>query len=82
MGATFFVILGLAIWIGLAFWPAIMAKNKGYSFLLFLVLSWFVSFVLTLIIVLVLPDKTETAQDKADIKAAEAALKRDEHRAK
>lgn len=80
MGVVFFGILGIFIWITLAFLPAYLAKKKGYSFLLFLIASWFVSFLITLVIVLFLNDKNETAQDKADEKAAEKALERDEHR--
>lgn len=53
----FYVILGLILWIAFAFWPAIWAKNKGYSFIIFLLLSWFVSFLVTLLIVLILPNK-------------------------
>jgi len=52
-----FVILGMVLWILLAFWPAMLAKRKGYSFILFLILSWFVSFIVTLIVVLILKDK-------------------------
>ncbi len=55
----FYVILGLVLWITLAFWPAIWAKNKGYSFIIFLLLSWFVSFLVTLFIVLILPNKLD-----------------------
>ncbi len=76
-----FYILGLVLWILFAFWPAMLAKRKGYSFILFLVLSWFVSFVITLIVVLFLKDKTMTAADRAADKAADAALAKEENRA-
>lgn len=75
---TFFLLLGTVLWIALAFWPAYIAKKKGYSFILFLILSWLISWILTLIIALVLRDKTQTAQDRADDKAAEIALEKDE----
>lgn len=66
-----FVILGMVLWILLAFWPAMLAKRKGYSFILFLILSWFVSFVITLIAVLfILKDKNIIAADRAANKAA------------
>lgn len=81
MAASFFIIMGLALWILLAFIPAILAKKKGYSFLLFLILSWFVSFLITLLVVLVLRNKNETAQDRADERAAQAALEREERQA-
>jgi uncharacterized membrane protein len=70
----FWGILGIVAWIVIAFWPAYWAKQKGYSFLLFLILSWFISFILTLIIVALLRDKTETPQSRADEAAVDAAL--------
>lgn len=73
----FFVILGVALWILFAFAPAILAKNKGYSFWLFLILSWFISFAITLIIVLFLKDKTVTAADRAAGTAADKALEKE-----
>lgn len=72
-----FVVLGIVLWVILAFWPAYLAKKKGYSFILFLILSWFVSFVITLIVAALLKDKTMTAADRADDRAAEAAVQRD-----
>jgi uncharacterized sodium:solute symporter family permease YidK len=77
---SFYIILGLALWIALAFWPATLAKRKGYSFVLFLVLSWFVSFVITLIVVLFLKDKTMTAADRSADKAAEAVLEEEDEK--
>lgn len=73
----FFAILGVFLWVVLAFLPAYLAKKKGYSFILFLVLSWFVSFLLTLVIVLFLKDKTMTAADRAADAAAEKALQKE-----
>lgn len=73
----FFVILGIALWILFAFAPAILAKNKGYNFWLFLILSWIVSFVITLIVVLLLKDKTITAEDRRADAAAEKALEKE-----
>lgn len=81
MSVTFFIILGLAIWLSLAFVPAYLAKKKGYSFLLFLILSWFVSFLATLLVVVLLKDRKMSAKDRADERAAEAALERDEAKA-
>lgn len=76
----FIGILGIVAWIVFAFWPAFIAKRKGYSFALFLLLGILTSFVLALIVALVLKDKTLTAQDRADDAAAEQALRRDESR--
>lgn len=59
MEIVFFVTMGVVIWIALALWPAVVAKNKGYSFWLFLIASWFVSFIVTLIVALLLRDKTK-----------------------
>jgi hypothetical protein len=75
---AFIIILGVVLWVFIAFWPAIVAKNKGYSFLLFLILSWFVSFIITLLIVVLLKDKTLTAADRKADKAAKAALEKEE----
>lgn len=66
------------MWVLLAFWPAWLAKRKGYSFFLFLILSWFISFILTLIVVLFLKNKNESAADRAANQAADAALAKDE----
>ncbi len=73
----FFIILGIFLWVFLAFVPAYLAKKKGYSFILFLLLSWFVSFVITLIVVLALKDKTQTAADRADDAAVDRAIQKE-----
>lgn len=73
-------LLGAILWVIVAFWPAMVAKRKGYSFILFFLLS-LVFFFLSLILAYVVKDKTKTAQDIADDKAAQAALERDEDRA-
>ncbi len=73
----FFIILGIFLWVTLAFVPAYLAKKKGYSFILFLVLSWFVSFIITLIVVLALKDKTQTAADRADDAAVDRAIQKE-----
>ena len=73
----FWGILGIIAWIVIAFLPARWANKKGYSFLLFLVLSWLVSFVLTLLIVALLRDKNETAESIADKKAVDAVLEKE-----
>lgn len=58
-----FITIGAVLWIMLAFWPASLAKKKGYSFLLLLILSWGVSFIITLIAVVLLEDKTTGDQE-------------------
>jgi hypothetical protein len=73
-------LLGVILWAILAFWPAIIARRKGYSFLLFLLLS-IPFFVVTLIVVYMLKDKTQTAADRAADRAAEKALDREEDQA-
>lgn len=77
---SFFIILGIVLWLVLAMWPAIIAKNKGYSFILFLILSWFVSFVITLIIAVLLRDKTMTEAERVADSSAETALDKEESR--
>ena len=67
----FWGIIGIIAWIIIAFWPAKWAQSKGYNFFLFLILSWFISFFLTLVIVLFLKDKNETPQSRAANKAVE-----------
>lgn len=68
----FWGIIGIVAWIIIAFWPAWWAQKKGYSFLLFLILSWFISFILTLIIIAFLRDKTETPESRAADRAVDA----------
>lgn len=55
----FMIVLGIFLWVMLALWPGFMARKKGYSFLLFALIALFISFLLALIIVLFLPDKTK-----------------------
>jgi MFS superfamily sulfate permease-like transporter len=74
----FFVVLGIALWVILAFWPAVMAKKKGYSFILFLLMAWLISWLFTLIIVLFLRDKNETEQSRADDRGVDAVLDKEE----
>ncbi|MES2630672.1 MAG: hypothetical protein V4611_01825 [Patescibacteria group bacterium] len=71
---SFWLVLGIIAWIIIAFWPARWAQKKGYSFFIFLILSWFISFLLTLLVVAFLRDKTETARDRADDEAVEKIL--------
>jgi ABC-type Mn2+/Zn2+ transport system permease subunit len=56
----FFIILGIILWVALAFWPATIAKRKGYSFILFLIISWLLSWLVGLILALVVRDKNAT----------------------
>lgn len=49
-------ILGLVIWIALAFWPARVARRKGHSFLGYFILSLFF-FPLALILAYVVHDR-------------------------
>ncbi len=71
-------LLGLILWVILAFWPAIVANRKGYSFLLFLLVS-IPFFWITLVVVYLLKDKNQTAADRAADRAAEKALDREEN---
>jgi hypothetical protein len=45
------------LWILIAFWPAMIAKRKGYSFLLFFILSLF-AWWLMLFVALFMKDKS------------------------
>ncbi len=75
---TFYAILGIILWVALAFWPAVIAKRKGYSFGLFLLLALVISFIFAYIVVALLEDKNETAEAKADDQAAEEILDKQE----
>jgi len=56
---VFLIILGVFLWIAVALWPAFIARNKGYSFILFWILGWFISWILTLLLALVVPRKSQ-----------------------
>lgn len=81
MGLSFFLILGITAWIAVALWPAFIAKSKGYNFWLFFLISVFFSIIIALLVALLLHDKNETAEDKADEIAADEALEAEEDRA-
>ena len=51
-------IIGLVIWIAIAFWPARVADRKGHSFFGYFVLSLFV-FPLALIMAYMVSDRTQ-----------------------
>lgn len=72
----FFVILGVVAWVALAFWPASIAKRKGYSFWLFFILSVVLSWLLILIVTAALEDKN--ASDRRDQKAVDKVLEKEE----
>ena len=57
VGAIAFGILGLIIWIAIAFWPARVAGRKGHSFVGYFILSLFF-FPLALIMAYVVKDRT------------------------
>jgi len=60
LGFTFSTIWAMIIlffWIVLAIWPASIASRKGYSFLLYFIVSLFFWWI-TLFVVLFLKDKT------------------------
>ena len=77
---TFFLIMGALLWVLLALWPAFIARRKGYSFVLFLIIALLISWLLALIIVFILKDKNKTAEMVAANQAAEAALEKEENR--
>jgi len=76
---SFYAILGIVLWVVLAFWPAVIAKRKGYSFALFLIVSLVISWLIGLIVALVLKDKNQTAASKANDKAVDAILEKEEN---
>ncbi len=56
--AIILIIVGIGANVGLAFIPAYIARNKGYSFGAFWCIGFFASFVIGLIIAVCLPEKT------------------------
>jgi hypothetical protein len=68
------IILGTIAWLVIALWPAWWAHKKGYNFFLFLLLAWFISFILTLIIVAFLRDKTVTPESRAADEAVDEVM--------
>ena len=61
MDVVFILTIGVVVWITMAFLPAVVTSRKGYNFWIFLIASWFVSFVVTLIVAVALHDKTRRA---------------------
>jgi len=59
-GWWLWTIIGIAIWIAIAFWPARVAARKGHSFLGYFLFS-LVFFPAALIVAYVVSDKTMTA---------------------
>lgn len=55
-----FGIVGLIIWIAIAFWPARVAGRKGHSFIGYFILSLFF-FPLAIILAYVVADRTRSA---------------------
>lgn len=70
-------VLGIALYIFLAFWPAMVAKRKGHSFVLFFLLGIVTSFIIALIAAAMVSDRTMTSQDIKDDEAAEEALEKE-----
>jgi len=52
--------LGFILWVFVALWPATIARNKGYSFWLYFIVSLFFWWI-TLFVVMFLKDKTVPA---------------------
>ena len=55
---AFFIIMGVFLWILLAMAPAFIARKKGYSFLLFFLISLFFWWI-TLFVTIFLKDKVD-----------------------
>jgi hypothetical protein len=54
-------IIGLIIWVAIAFWPARVAARKGHSFFGYFLLSLFFFFPLSLILAFAVEDRTRPA---------------------
>jgi ABC-type Mn2+/Zn2+ transport system permease subunit len=77
--SSFYIILGTVLWIMLAFWPAVIARRKGHSFAGFLILSLILSWLIGLIAALVVKDRTQTTESRANDKAVDAVLEKEEN---
>lgn len=58
--STIWMVIGLIIWLAIAFWPARVAARKGNSFLLYFIISLFF-FPLALILAYAVPGKQQAA---------------------
>jgi hypothetical protein len=56
LATSLFGLLGLLIWIAIAFWPARVARRKGHSFIGYFILSLFF-FPLALVMAYVVRDR-------------------------
>jgi hypothetical protein len=70
-------ILGVIAWVLVAIWPARIASKKGYSFVLWFILSLFFWWITLFVAAFGLKDKTKTAQDIADEKAVDEIMARE-----
>ncbi len=71
-------VLALIAWVLIAIWPARVAASKGYSFVVWLIISLFFWWISLFWVYLGLKDKTKTAKDIADDKAVDKVLAREE----
>lgn len=55
--ASFVLVLGIVLWIFIALWPARVAYRKGYSFILFFLLSLFFWWI-TIFVAYAIKDRT------------------------
>jgi len=62
---TLWLIIGIIIWIAIAFWPARVAGRKGHSFFGYFILSLFF-FPLALIMAYLVSDRTKARHVSAD----------------
>lgn len=73
-------LLGGVAWVVFLLSGAFVASKKGHNFFVFMLVGLFLPGV-SLIIAALLPNKNETAADRAANRAAEKALEKEEHRA-
>ena len=59
--AIFWGAIALVVWVLLALWPAMIAKRKGRSFLLFFILSLFFWWITLFVVLFMKDDSTATA---------------------
>jgi phosphotransferase system glucose/maltose/N-acetylglucosamine-specific IIC component len=69
-------ILGLVAWILVAIWPARVAQNKGYGFILWFLISLFFWWATLFVVYFVLHDKTVTPEDREASEAVDELMDR------
>ncbi len=77
-GISFFIILGVSLWVLLALWTGRTASRKGHSFAVYFWLGLVP--IIGLIAATMVEDRNETAQDRVDEDAVDKVLEIEENK--